>query len=815
MRRTSATTVPVALAALAFLGVASVARGQFGQTAMAPAGGIVNRAAQGLLDPTGELPGWFYYGINAADRGLGYNGSYMTLGGFIPYAEDDLGGLWSADLRGHLSVFGGFFSNVGAVRKQFLGGTILGVGVYWDYDGDLNQYPTGGAPGTEAFGQFGHVYNQVGVSGEWLTDLGNIRSNGYIPVGTTAHTLGAPGLPYAGNFLLCRPGLDAALGGADLEVGAWIPGLTDWAGMISVGGYAFGNASYDWLDHGGRVRDVVPWFGGVYTRLDMTFLRNWDFSLQANNDSYFDWTGFARLTYRMGGSRRRNVPDQMEQPMFRNEHIVRAHETPIVATNPATGTPWRVIHVDNTASFGGNGTAGAPVSTLAAANALATQPYDVVYVRAGDSAAVPYQADWQFAAPNQILVGEGSSLELATASCGFRPFFTGPSNLYPVLTSAGTAITLADGAIVDHFRIQNAPVGIAGGPALATRSDVNDVRIVGTNAPGQGGVVLTDVPGANVNLTNMVLENTSRGLWVDGGSPQVTFQGQILSTGSGAEAVLVQNTVGATVNVNTTSATLATPVAINRVLSPLPPIIQSTNATSTDVINVSLNTDAVVDIGRTRILTPSDRGVGIQGNQDSFVRITDLEVIEPQQQGVLVQSNVGSVVSLDTASIRKPGAAGLAVEANDTSLIAMFGLTIDAGAAEGVLVQANTDSELVFENLRVIDAAAQAFLAVGDDAMSEITILPTSSLSSRSDTLPAFESNGDAVLDVTLATLFSETPTPAPAISLQGGSTGGFRITSAFTVATPNPTPPPDFVPGAGTVPDNVFNTTGVIVTVP
>jgi hypothetical protein len=52
--------------------------------------------------------------------------------------------------------------------------------------------------------------------------------------------------------------------------------------MISVGGYAYGNARYNFPNG----QDVVPWFGGVYTRLDMTFIENWDFSLQYNNDSY-------------------------------------------------------------------------------------------------------------------------------------------------------------------------------------------------------------------------------------------------------------------------------------------------------------------------------------------------------------------------------------------------------------------------------------------------------------------------------------------------------------------------------------------------
>ena len=64
---------------------------QVGQTAMSQpvgvANGVVNRGlgALGSLNDAG--PGFFYYGVNGAGRGLGYFGSYMTLGGFIPYAR--------------------------------------------------------------------------------------------------------------------------------------------------------------------------------------------------------------------------------------------------------------------------------------------------------------------------------------------------------------------------------------------------------------------------------------------------------------------------------------------------------------------------------------------------------------------------------------------------------------------------------------------------------------------------------------------------------------------------------------------------------
>jgi hypothetical protein len=544
-------------------------------------------SATGLLSPivtgAGDRSGWLYYGINAADRGLGYQGSYMTLGGFIPYAEDDLGGLWSADLRSHLSVYGGFFSNVGLVRKQFIGGSLLGVGVYWDYDGDQNQSSDTvitDSSGSYLFGG-GQTYNQVGVSGEWLTDYGNLRSNGYIPVGTTAALMG----PFVGSSLLAVNGLNAALGGADLEVGAYIPGLTDWAGMISVGGYALGNTSYSYL--GGA--EAVPAFGGVYTRLDMTFIENWDFSLQANNDSFFDWTGFARLTYRIGGSRRRNVPDQMEQPMMRNEHIVRAHRAPVQAVNPVNGLPWRIVHVDNSSAVvgPGAGTIENPYKTLLDGRDNATLPFDVIYLHTGISQQIAYSipvppaspllnpdplgappvypnlttpGSFYFQADNQYLVGEGSSLRLNTVGHGPIGLAAGPGNAYPVIANAaGAAIILTDpagtvtNAVVDHIAIRDSYVGISDGPAgLPTDgyATVNDVRIDGTG-PSQRGVEIT-APGvgrSTINFSNMRL----RGLTRDGfvvspvlgglGDPQVNITDAVIRDTDGS-AIVAQNMVG-------------------------------------------------------------------------------------------------------------------------------------------------------------------------------------------------------------------------------------------------------------------------------
>ncbi|MBT7728262.1 MAG: hypothetical protein HN703_05205, partial [Planctomycetaceae bacterium] len=550
------------------------------------ANGVVNRGLGALGSFNDAGPGFFYYGINGAGRGLGYFGSYMTLGGFIPYAQDDLGGFWSADLRTHLSTNGGFFSNVGIVRKQLTdNGSLLGLGLYWDYDGDMNQYA---GTGNTEFGQFGHVYQQVGFSGEYVTDRGAIRSNGYMPVGTTAYNVGAPGTPWSKNYIMCDYGLDAALGGADLEVGAWIPKLEAFGGMISVGGYTYGNAN-EWSRGTETGERMVPFFGGVYTRFDITVANNWDINLQYNNDPFFDSTGFARLTYRMGGSRRRNVPDQLEQPMMRNEHIVRGHQTPEYLSNTQNnGTPWNVIHVDNTAAAGGDGTAEAPFTNLADADVAATRQWDIVYVHEGNSRVAPnfYGDSFSFNADNQFLVGSGGPLTLAVGSnCGT---FNTASNAYlftvpaqstnnPLLSNpGGTSIdtngqgglTIANLDIVgsnEALLVQGGdlngtaqPFGTTANPydsaiSLAGGTSVRNVNIGGDGTAAiQRGVRITDSTGG-IEFTDTTIANMTRsGLLIDNntGALLVSYDGRIVSDtantgGIASPLVVIDSNTGA------------------------------------------------------------------------------------------------------------------------------------------------------------------------------------------------------------------------------------------------------------------------------
>ena len=649
-RRQARQAATLALLSAGFAAAPTVALAQFGQTAMAPAGGIVNRAVGGFQGLNLNGPGYLYYGLNAADRGLGYQGSYMTLGGYFPGLEDDLGGLWAADVRSHVSVYGGFFSNVGAVRKQFLGGSLLGVGVYWDYDGDMNQYADTLIAGTSQTFAGGQAYNQVGVSAEWLTDFGNIRSNGYIPVGSTAQLVG----PFVDYSVLCRNGVNAALTGTDLEVGVYVPGLSDWAGMVSVGGYAYGNDRYDFT--GGQ--DAVPWFGGVYTRLDMTFIENWDFSLQANNDSYFDWTGFARLTYRMGGSRRRNVPDQMEQPMMRNEHIVRSHQTPLVAINPATGTPWRVLHVDNTATGAGVGTAAAPFTSLGDAATAATNPFDIVYIHAGAGAATPYvtpAGGFRFGAPNQYLVGAGSGLLIPTVSCGNRAFFAGDSpGLFPVITNPiGTAIVMDQpDATVSHVQIVGSQTGISDGTGVSipSVSTISDVVIQGNGGPFQRGIQIANSTGT-FNIENTRLQNlTNDGLVVSAAGGIVNVSNSSFTSITGNAILASGDGVVVTASASQIAGTVGTAVRATGDNAQVSLNAASISDTAGNAILAS-GTGAKVDVVASRITNTTGSALVTTVSGTGAVITAKATTIDRTGNPAVAIRGTASAVSLDATSI--------------------------------------------------------------------------------------------------------------------------------------------------------------------
>ena len=82
----------------------SIGDGYFGQPGM----------ERGMADINLGWPGRVWVQANLADDGLGYTGSYVTLGSKRHLFQDFLDGRWLMEMRGHYDVeYQGLFGNLG------------------------------------------------------------------------------------------------------------------------------------------------------------------------------------------------------------------------------------------------------------------------------------------------------------------------------------------------------------------------------------------------------------------------------------------------------------------------------------------------------------------------------------------------------------------------------------------------------------------------------------------------------------------------------------------------------------------------------
>jgi hypothetical protein len=136
-------------------------------------------------------------------RGLGYQQGYSTLGLFVSESFQDEYFPF-LDLREHLFNNGREAFNIGAgvrINSNFLPG-VLGFNGYYDYLKSVR-----------------HGLHQVGCGIEYLSDLFDIRLNGYIPVGYRRNVISVHHFTYPGGYYaICYP-YKEALGGGDGEVG--------------------------------------------------------------------------------------------------------------------------------------------------------------------------------------------------------------------------------------------------------------------------------------------------------------------------------------------------------------------------------------------------------------------------------------------------------------------------------------------------------------------------------------------------------------------------------------------------------------------
>ena len=472
-------------------------------------GGLASGGQSAFRQVRGEvqsgLPGRFWFETNLADEGLGYNGSYLTLGGKRRLFEDFLDGRWLFEAQLHHSIDedeGDFFTNFGIERVFSIpaAGADVSLGGWYDYN-DQTDAP------------FSNAFHQVGISGSIKSRRWDLLANGYFPVGDTDGTFGDPTgvIPFARNSILSEAAIDAAQTGFDVTMRFRPKQLAFVNGTVDLGGYGYRS-------------DEIEFFGGGRVRLGFQALRGAIISAEVNHDDRFNTTGVLSIAWLFGanggvGGEYAGIGRDLEATQ-RNDHVVRVSTEASFVINPLTGEPYNVLHVNNLGGIegSGEGTFEQPFLTLAEAEAAGAEN-DVIFVGTGDGS--PRNLNTGIALQNgQSLLGDGGTYSIPNAATGGD---------FQLITGGGP------------------------GPFISNPGGSSVVELAGNN--GIAGVTIDGTGATNgingANVSNLVVEDVivqnsgQNGLRLDSFSGLLDIQDSTF-TGNGASGLLVENLTDST-----------------------------------------------------------------------------------------------------------------------------------------------------------------------------------------------------------------------------------------------------------------------------
>ena len=197
--------------------------------------------------------------------------------------------------------------------------------------------------------------------------------------------------------------------------------------------------------------------------------------------------------------------------------------------NPIAGggsTPWQIVHVDNSAAAGGDGTYENPYNTLAEAQAdtlNVNNEWTITYVNEGTSTSLSgttYGGTFQFQQDYQSLVGSGGDFVIESqANCGTN--IAGSGWLYtipqqttnnPVLNPSGPSVDTNGqaGTTTANLTITGSQTGF-----LASGNMTGAVaRRPGTTANPLGLTTTGATAVRNVTIAGDGTTNPQRGVWL-------------------------------------------------------------------------------------------------------------------------------------------------------------------------------------------------------------------------------------------------------------------------------------------------------------
>jgi hypothetical protein len=495
----------IALMTLITIGVTNAQ--QFGQLGNGIGGGqaAFRQVSGDLLQGPGR-PGRLWFEANFADRGLGFENSYFTLGGKTRLFQDFLDGRWLAEGQLHHGIEddGGFFANVGIERVFSIkpANADISVGAFYDYDGDDQQ-------------AFSEGFHQFGISGAIKTPRWDLIGNGYLPVSTDTFTRGdhTGANCFLENRIVLQAGIEAALEGFDVTLRTRPQQLAFANGYIDFGGYHYNS-------------DAIESFAGGRLRAGFQLMNGMMLAAEVNHDERFDTTGVLSIGYTFGahssgfGNEYAGLARDLEK-FSRNDHIVRFSQDLVVAVDPATGLAYNVIHANNTQLGAGDGTFESPFADLASVEASSSAG-DLIIVHEGDGTDTGYNTGIVLQDRQQLLSGgipqfinlqDGTRLDVASKIDGGKA----------TLSNAGgnEVIRLANNNVVGNINVDatGANFGIFGDGIEG--GSFNGNMIAGATLDGIG---LRNITGDWTFTNNMVSSNLRDGIFIDGAfDPSATF----------------------------------------------------------------------------------------------------------------------------------------------------------------------------------------------------------------------------------------------------------------------------------------------------
>jgi hypothetical protein len=448
---------------------------------------------------------------------VGTERSIGSMEGWMPLAQDN-GSVLYADIRWTADDGDNREGNLGLGYRKIVSDKLAGGDAIIGGHGWMDRRRT----------DRGSTFHQITAGAEYLKEDWDVKANAYMPLNKDKEyftpNIGSSTPYLAGTGIFVDTAgyiVEEAQPGGDVEVGYRLPVFESKLDAVRIygGGYAFiGDQTDDVI--GGRVRASV----------DVNPLVNVGARFQY--DEPRGSQGFLEATLRFPFSAKKRFQTnrlraRLDESPERDIDIVTGAKVDNglrkEVVNTASGQTQRVIHVDNTAATGGDGSKENPFNTLAAAQA-AMLDNDVIYVHRGDGTATGMNQGIVINKNNVQLIGSGTDFVYDTNR--FTVNRSGPNGTTgSVIVAAGTApvisnvqarvdnytgngiMVLADNAVVAGFNVSNTQgMGIS---VIAT-SNWNSVALLNNTVMNSQwyGMMVNAAAGGMIN--NVIVDsNTS------------------------------------------------------------------------------------------------------------------------------------------------------------------------------------------------------------------------------------------------------------------------------------------------------------------